>query len=201
MKTIIYTAPEPVKNETEMISEMLSAGADYLYLRRKDADSYYWMAFLEQIPAAHYPKIFTSDFRVLHEMELGGFHFKEDVLKGIEEKDKRENLSMLKSKGILSSRTIRNLSEALLNDGLFDLLLAAPIFESISKPGHFSNWDFEAIKVFLSDNKRRSTLVALGGVEPEKIDLLHLMGVDGVAILGALWRQPERALDLSLIHI
>lgn len=196
MKTIVYTAPESVRNETELISEMLADGADFLYLRRKDADSHYWMAFLEQIPSEYYSRIVTTDFRVLHEMELGGFHFREDVLKNMEEKDLRENLSMLRSKVILSSRTVRNLAELQQNDGQFDLLLAAPVFESISKRGHTANWDFEALKTFLSDKKRQSTIVALGGVEPEKMDMLHLLGFDGVAVLGALWKQPQQAVHV-----
>jgi thiamine-phosphate pyrophosphorylase len=196
MKTIIYTAPESVRNETGMISEMLACGADFLYLRRKDADTHYWMAFLEQIPIEYYPRIFTTDFRVLHEMELGGFHFRDDVLKNIEEKDLRENLSMLRNKVILSSRTVRNLAELQENDGKFDLLLAAPIFESISKPGHTSNWDLAALKMFLSDKNRQSTVVALGGVEPEKLDMLHLLEFDGVAVLGTLWKQPQQAVHV-----
>lgn len=197
MKTIIYTAPEPVSNETELIEGMLGAGADFLFLRRRDTvDSHYWMTFLERIPSAYYPRIFTTDFRVLHEMELGGFHFKGDVLANMEQIDLRENLGMLRKRGISSSRTVRNMEGMELSDGQFDLLLAAPIFKSISKPEHFADWNFEDLKSFLNKKQRQSTVVALGGVEPEKMDILHLLGVDGVAILGALWKQPEYAIDV-----
>ncbi len=195
MKIAIYTAPEGVTHEIEMIAGMLQAGADHLYLRRTGADTHYWMAFLEQIPAAFYPNIFTTDFRVLHEMGLGGFHFQRERLMAMDERDLRENLSMLRANGIASSRTVGSLEELQVSDGLFDVLLLAPMFESISKPGHRNEWDFEALKSYLETRKKTSQIMALGGIGPEKIDMLHLLGVDGCALLGALWNTHENALE------
>lgn len=194
MKIILYTAPEPVANEIEVITTMLSNGVDYLYLRRENRDTYYWSAFVEQIPSAWHDKIICSDFRTLHEMQLGGFHFKADMLKDLEEKDIQENLSMMRKESIRSSRTVRSIKEMKDNDGKFDIFLVAPVFESISKKGHTRAWDFDALKEFLHHRSGSSEIFALGGVDADKVDMLHLLGFDGIALLGAIWHQPDKAL-------
>lgn len=194
MKIILYTAPKPVTNEIEVITTMLSNGVDYLYLRRENRDSHYWSSFVEQIPAEWHDKIICSDFRTLHEMQLGGFHFKAEMLGMMEEKDILENLSMMRKESIRSSRTVRSVEEIKANDGKYDILLVAPIFESISKQGHSKTWDFDALKAYLHHRSGSSEIFALGGVDADKVDMLYLLGFDGMALLGAIWEQPEQAL-------
>jgi thiamine-phosphate pyrophosphorylase len=201
MKCILYTPPSPIDREIELITQMMDAGADYLYLRRDTADDAYWMAYVEQIPMGHAEKIICQQFRVLHEMELGGFHFNGDMLRGMTPADLGENLSMLRLSGRKSSATVRSLADLQALDGKFDILLVAPLFPSISKPGHEQAWDFEALKAYLQERKSATEVFALGGINAEKVDMAHLLGFDGIAILGAVWQQGSDPLrNFKAIH-
>lgn len=201
MKCILYTPPKPVDREIELVTQMMDAGADYLYLRRETADDAYWMAYVEQIPMGHAQKIFCQQFRVLHEMELGGFHFNSEMLRGMSSADLGENLSMLRLSGRKSSATVRSLSELQALDGKFDVLLVAPLFPSISKPGHEQLWDFEALKTYLQGRTSDTEVFALGGIDADKVDMVHLLGFDGIALLGAVWQQGSDPMrNFKAIH-
>ena len=191
MKVILYTAPSTVSNEIETISALMDLGVDYMYLRKENKDEHYWMAFVEQIPFAHSKKIFSDHFRVLHEMELGGYHFSGKKLQEINPSDLNENLVMLRNSEIKSSATVRSFIQLKELDGKFDILLLAPLFESISKPGHALDWNFEELKEYLHNRKSKTEIFALGGIDLDKIDMVHLLGFDGIAVLGAIWNNSE----------
>jgi thiamine monophosphate synthase len=200
MKCILYTPPMPIDNEVEIISTMLDMGADQLYLRRHAADEIYWMAYVEQFPMGHAGKMICQDFRVLHEMDLGGFHFNSQRLQTLAPADLQENLSMLKMLGKKSSATVRSLEALQAYDGKFDILLLAPLFPSISKPGYEQHWDFEALKVYMQKRNSHTEIHGLGGIDADKVDMAHLIGLDGIAVLGAVWEHPSSAL-LTFKHI
>lgn len=174
---------------------MLDAGADYLLIRKPAADEAWLMAFIEQIPFQYADRIFTSHFRALHELSLGGFHFSQHHLEGLSESDLQENLNMLHMAGKKTSRTVRSLEQLKALDGKYDLLLLAPLFESISKAGHRAEWDFEALKVYLQTRESTSEIFALGGISASNVDMVALLGFDGVALLGAVWQDQLNAFE------
>ena len=111
MKKIIYTPEQDQISEIEKIVSMFEMGADYLYLRKPEKDISYWYAYIEQFPYGWESKMITSEFKLLHDLKLGGFHFKRETLNNISEKDLIENLKMLKDSSIKSSVTAHDLSE------------------------------------------------------------------------------------------
>ena len=187
MKIIVYTPESRVEREIELIAGMLSAGADYLYLRRQGEDDAYWMAYAEQLPFADQGKIFTSSFRVLHEMGLDGFHFTGKAIAGLDKQDLVENLKMLEQSGKKSSATVRSLEELQQLDGHLDILLFSPVFESISKPGYRQDRNLEALKDYLQKRTSKTAVFAQGGINFDRIEEVKSLGFDGIALLGALW--------------
>lgn len=196
MKKIIYTPEQDIISEIEKIVSMFEMGADFLYLRKPAKDISYWYPYIEQFPFGWESKMVTTDFKLLHDMSLGGFHFKREILKSLSKNDLSENLKMLKEAKVISSATVHNFEDLEKYDGLFDILLVSPLFESISKKGYLGTWDFEKLKTFLENRKSPSTLlIGQGGICDENITSFLSLGLDGYALLGYLWNSPEVAVQ------
>jgi thiamine-phosphate pyrophosphorylase len=187
MKVALYTPPGVLANETYHLSTMLDM-VDYVFLRKEGIDDVFWDDYVQEIPLVHASKVMTSYYRVLHEYDLGGFHFRSGMLDQMNEAEIWENINMLRNKGKKSSATAHNLEQLKLYNGKFDIVLVAPLFESISKPGHSHVWDFEAIKNILKDKSPKTEVFALGGIDASKVDMVHLLGFDGIALLGSIWK-------------
>lgn len=78
----------------------------------------------------------------------------------------------------------------------FEYAFLSPIFGSISKDGYKSNFNLQDVKSFLDKRKAPSTnkdidgaLIALGGIDEDKIEIANELGFAGVAVLGALWQS------------
>lgn len=80
--------------------------------------------------------------------------------------------------------------------GKAEYAFLAPVFDSISKTGHKSPftdrlYNFLRFDPELHKAIKNKKIIALGGVDEDKIDLLRKTGFYGVAILGALWQAKD----------
>jgi thiamine-phosphate pyrophosphorylase len=102
----------------------------------------------------------------------------------------------------------------------FDYAFLSPIFDSISKAGYKSTFNLDEVKSFLQKRKKyfnqchaersrsillndkkdfsaalemtdRRALIALGGIDENKIEIACELGFEGVAVLGALWTNKN----------
>lgn len=76
------------------------------------------------------------------------------------------------------------------------LAFLSPVFDSISKQGYKSNFSdrmhkFTQLKPELMAAIKGKKIVALGGVDEDKIELLRKVGFAGAAILGAIWENKD----------
>lgn len=196
MKKIIYTPEDAVPGEVEKIVAMLDSGADYLYLRKPEKGIEYWMAYIEQFPFGYESRMITTSYRLLHDLNLGGFHFQREVLKNLSVSDLNENLKMLHSSNKVSSVTAHNMESLKKYDGWVDIILIAPLFDSISKKENHSQWELESLNDYIKTRKDSgSLLIGLGGIDDKKISEVQKAGMDGYALLGYLWNESETAIE------
>lgn len=196
LKKIIYTPEIAVPGEIEKIVSLLESGADYLYLRKPQTGIEYWMTYIEQFPFGYEARMITSSYRLLHDLKLGGFHFQREVLKHLSETDLNENLKMLQLSGKISSVTAHDMESLKRYDGRTDIILIAPLFDSISKKGHHSQWDLNTLRAYIENRSGSgSLLIGQGGVDGKKISILKEAGMDGYALLGYLWNESETAVE------
>ncbi len=81
----------------------------------------------------------------------------------------------------------------------YNYAFLSPIFDSISKKGYKSKFDLKEVKVFLQRHNNCSylrkngkrLLIALGGIDEDKIDTVNDLGFSGIALLGAIWQNKN----------
>ena len=94
----------------------------------------------------------------------------------------------LQTKSLTLSSSFHSMENLRQADGIFDYVFLSPVFDSISKPGYVSSC------VLQVEYKLKTTkVIALGGIQANNISEAKKLGFDGVAALGAIWQDPEKA--------
>ncbi len=196
MHLIIISPPDDFPHEPALVRRMLQRSSATLHLRKPGQTDGQLADYLQQIPAAHHHRIMVHGHRrLLAQFDLKGVHFTEkerrchpEGLRELREERPRCRLSA-------AFHRIEDIPEP---DGRLDYILLSPIFDSISKPGYTAAFDQAALKNFLGHTGHR--VVALGGIDAQRVAVAAALGFKGVAVLGAVWNAcvpVNAALQLS----
>jgi len=204
MKTIIYTPPNNLENEIEIISQLLDNGADYLYIYKPELDDFSLVDFVETIPEKYWKQCISTSLIITKEFDLGGYHFTRDIVQKNELYNEKI-LKWLSETNKISSVTAHSIDELKKYADRFKHVIVSPIFPSISKENHSYDWNYEELRIMISDlriksqiSNLKSQIFAVGGVDETKISTVKNLNFDGIGLLGALWKEPENARSVML---
>jgi thiamine-phosphate pyrophosphorylase len=203
MQTIIYTPANNVENEIEIISQLLDAGADYLYIRKPELDDYSLVDYVEKIPEQYWKKCIATSMIIVKEFNLGGYHFTRDIVQKNELYNDKV-LNWLHTNDKISSVSAHSTEEIEKYAGKFRHVIVSPLFKSISKDNHQYDWDCNDLRLTINDvrlksqisseaSELKSQIFAVGGIDLSKIETVKNLNFDGVGLLGALWKDPGNA--------
>ena len=181
MRIVVITAPSFVTGEAETIRRLLDGGIDRIHLRKPASEEAAMRRLIESLPAELYPRLSLHDHLSLAvEYGLGGVH-----LNG-------RNPEPPQGFPGLVSRSCHSLAELEACAPTTDYRFLSPIFDSISKSGYRAAFDEESLRGAALRGVIDTQTCALGGVEPERLPLLHALGFGGAALLGCIWRDTSR---------
>ncbi|HEY4800864.1 MAG TPA: thiamine phosphate synthase [Bacteroidia bacterium] len=69
----------------------------------------------------------------------------------------------------------------------YDLAFLSPVFDSISKKGYKSNFNLSEMK----EKIKGKNIIALGGIDEDKLEICRQLGFAGVAVCGAIWESKN----------
>jgi len=192
---LVITHADHLPGETECWKELLSAGADAILLRKPGWTEDDYVSLLERTDPACYSRILIAQYCLLQQRYgLLGAHFSEHL----RDSTPPQWLEALRSEGCLLSTGIHHSGALPAMTAHWDLLLLSPVFDSISKPGYkgqvpegFRLGDSGQLAV----GSRQSRVLALGGVDQGNAAMAKQMGFDGIALLGAVWQDPRKAVE------
>lgn len=173
-KLIVITTPSFFPDEAALLTRLFEAGMTRLHIRKPGSRREELERLLDAIPAAYYPRVALHDWLdIAAERGLGGIHLN------------RRNPEAPAAFAGTVSRSCHSLAEVEAYKPSCDYLFLSPIFPSISKEGYGSGFSLEELRAAhgVIDGK----VIALGGIDPERIRQLSDLPFGGVAVLGALW--------------
>ncbi|MFY9153100.1 MAG: thiamine phosphate synthase [Prolixibacteraceae bacterium] len=173
---ILISNPAPVKDEHEIISQIFEEGLEVFHLRKKEFQENEMRAFIENIPEKYRGRIVLhSHYHLAAEYGLKGIH----VPAVYEGKATVGTLSV----------SFHSPEEIQKSELQFDYGFLSPVFDSISKEGYKSRFNPDELKLFLKDRKEK--IIALGGMDEDKIEIVKKLGFSGIALLGAVWQNEN----------
>ncbi|TDO24462.1 thiamine phosphate synthase [Pedobacter duraquae] len=188
MKLIVITAPWVVAQEAQLINALFDAGMSCLHLRKPNWNVDQFDKLLRDVTPAFYQYIVLHQHHVLvDELKLKGVHYPEYQRL----KTPPALISEHRKQGLTVSTSIHNIT-SLADTSAFDYVFFGPVFNSISK-SDYNALPIEAVKDL--PKGQGPEIIALGGINLDNLSGALEIGFDGVAVLGHLWMEPEKALE------
>lgn len=197
MQLILISPPKMHTNELDLLHQCFNLGLKCYHLR-KPAFSLNDMAeYLREIDEKYINKVVLHSHHQLKEdFNLKGIHFREPDRKQFLRKLKAEQegftQELQQSQKLTLSSSIHSLEDLKTESDYFDYVFLSPVFESISKQGYKPKikWEVSTIK-----EEVKPQLIALGGIEEDKILEVKKLGFEGVAVLGAVWKEKQHMIE------
>ncbi len=179
-KTIVISRPEIFEGEGRMIEALIEEGIDYVHIRKPEASEEEVRRLIETISEEKRERLCVHyHHRAAKETGAGGVHLSgrcREVIKGWTGR---------------VSASCHSLAEAAEMKERCDYVFLSPIYDSISKEGYSSAYSREVLREGVRTGKIDRKVVALGGIDIEKIEEARETGFGGAALLGAIWKDAE----------
>lgn len=188
MKCIVLTPEYSLHNEPLLISKMIEAGVYRVHVRKPAMSLSRLRDYLLKIPADMYQRLSLHDHhRLAVDMNIGGIHLNS------------RNPKPLEGFTGTISRSTHTLAELRDNTTACDYLFLSPIYDSISKAGYNSNFDYNTLVEAHNQSIITYKTIALGGIKPQHLDQLQDLGFGGAAFLGYVWNSDSPIARINTI--
>ena len=194
MKTIVISKPNYTNDEYEIVGRLFEAGLEIFHLRKPKYTKKEIIRFLEVIPFMHRNRVVLhSHFELCEEYSLKGIHTSDrklSLLKRLKKLPRKKKPEDKVGPSFHKSKSVHSLTELKKNRQNLDYIFLSPIYNSISKrryKGKFS--DREKLTSTIAKTKHK--VIALGGIDSDKIAEVQSMGFAGVGLLGSIWKADD----------
>jgi thiamine-phosphate pyrophosphorylase len=194
MMIILISPPTLIPQETQIVEQLFEKGLDTFHLRKPEWTQQALEDYLDKIcPTYHSRIVLHQHHSLIEKYVLKGIHFKEADRKAAKNTPSSEPYKSL-SKKLTFSTSIHQEEDLYTLEDIFDYVFISPLFESISKEGYTPRrvWDMNLIKPYLQHNAK---LIGLGGIDASNLAQVRDWGFDGIALLGAIWQEPDKAVE------
>lgn len=187
---IVITTPDWFSDEAHYCNSLFSNGLRILHLRKPNATEEELSHFIEKIDPRYRGRIVLhSHYGLVKRYALKGVHLKMSSV-GLF-KDYADACSV--------SVSCHSYEEILSLPFQPAYVFLSPLFESVSKVGYFSDYQFFDKSKLEEVHRRGISVIALGGITSDKVPLCRDFGFDGVAVIGSVWSHPEMAVAQYLL--
>ena len=178
MKLIVISYPESIPGEAVLINQLFKMGMEHFHLRKPKWSEQQVEQLINQILPEFRSRLVIHDhFNLAKKHHLGGIHFT-----GRTKHQINDWLSFCGTKSISCHSTdeLSKLPEKI------DYAFLSPLFPSISKKGYSGDFKIQELSNFLASIPKLQ-VIALGGIQEDKISICQQIGFTGVAVLGSIW--------------
>jgi thiamine-phosphate pyrophosphorylase len=199
MKIFIISDPDNIPKEHELINALLEEGLEYFHLRKPSFTETEMASFLKEIKPKFLKRIsIHSHYKLIEKYNLRGIHLTNKYLEAISEVELRNIFKVAGKKNLQLSTSLHSIGE--MKDLKYNYIFLSPVFDSISKADYKSTLDHKVLKEFIKNLKsarNRPEIIALGGIEENKIENIFEMGFDGCALMGCIWNKFKESRNVS----
>ncbi|RKO72810.1 thiamine phosphate synthase [Sphingobacterium puteale] len=179
---IALTAAEEVAPEMDIIHHLFEQGLDLLHLRKYHFTDEQMYRYVESIDATYRDRLVLHSHPQLSDaLQIGRIHFNEH--------HRQSGLFDRHHFGNIYSTSVHHISQFNALDTRWNYAFLSPLFPSISKIGYGRE------NALLNQLPLRSNfdvrLIGLGGIAAANCLLPFRAGANGIALLGALWQDPD----------
>jgi thiamine-phosphate pyrophosphorylase len=191
LKLIVISSPEGFEGEIKIVHELFELGMRHFHLRKPKFSTEQLKQYLDRINKKYRDRIIIhSHHELCISYKLRGIHLTRKHLKNsfLQSWFRMKYIKMRKP-GVEVTAGMHTIGSMKRKNPGYNYVFLSPVFNSISKIGYRSTFNEESLISGLA--KSNYEVIAMGGVDEDKIEKARAMGFDGVAILGGLWKSAE----------
>jgi thiamine-phosphate pyrophosphorylase len=177
-----------IKPDISPLNNLFAAGLDLLYLRTNAGNSIAWGGILNDLKSEFQGKVIVP-------ASAGEAVGSCQAILHVKEAERNGNQPKMILPNRVYSTSVHHLPDVLDLPPCFRYVFYSPVFESISKPGYRPEFDLLTVKRTierLKENKEELPLIiGLGGVKAGNIKQVRETGLNGAALMGALWQAAD----------
>lgn len=193
MILIAVSSSNRSKSEVSEVIKLFQNGLDFFHVWKPKFSTKQMDQYISMFPPQYHSRIVLhSKYDLAIKYDLKGIHL-----------GKREmrnpirtwfTLFMLRRKksNIEISTTHKSLSTLAKDKRNYSYVFFSPVFESISKKGYRSNYSHDQIRQAI--NQSQTKVIGFGGINVDNIETAISIGFNGIAILGAFWKEGVNTL-------
>ena len=186
---IVISSPSMIEEEATHINALFEAGMTLFHLRKPDAAKEEIRELLKKIEPRYHHQIALHQYHELaEEFKIERLHFTKEK----RDQTNEEVLIKLKEGNYILSTSIHTIEEYKNISPKFEYIFFGPVFNSISKQGYKAAVTADFVFPVEYD---RPKVIALGGIENNNIQQVVKMNFKGIAVLGMIWRKPEKCVE------
>jgi thiamine-phosphate pyrophosphorylase len=198
VQTIVVSPQSSHKEEVETIIALFEAGLDVYHIRKPKYSRARLEKYLTKFPEKYRDKmVIHTNHTLALKYKLKGIHLtrrhrKNEFITSL----KIKYLKFFKS-DLTISASFHKLANLYEESNEFDYVFLSPVFDSISKSGYQSGFNFHSLKAAMLNTQCK--VVAIGGIELDKIDKIADLHFYGIALVGSIWMSPDPVKEFKLI--
>jgi thiamine-phosphate pyrophosphorylase len=189
MKLVVISPEAERTDELAVLDELFAAGLERYHVRKPAWSRAELELWLREVSTKWRSRlVLHQHHELVAEFGLGGIHFRDSRITGQPHRD------------VLTSRSCHDVPTLRRALGHYDSVFIGPIFPSLSKPGYgprdaTTHVEISALLASRTIAERRTSVLALGGITPQRMPEVRALGFDGIAAIGAVWSaaNPVRA--------
>lgn len=185
MRLIVFSCADVLRNEAKQINSLFDAGMQRFHFRKPTVELKDWRSIIAEINPEYRNKIVIHNhFELMEEFELYGKHLKSTKEGAYQE---------------FTSAACHSCEELDLKKEVQDYVFLSPVFNSISKSGYTSSFDFTTLQSCLNQFSSKQ-VIALGGITIDNLQEVKSLGFDGAAVLGTIWNSSNPEKQFKQMH-
>lgn len=194
LKLLVLSSAKDDPSEPMFISQFLEHGLDVFHLRKPDFSAKKIEDYIQQIPRRFWGNIVIhSHFHLAKKYNLLGIHPGKSKRRSWWFRNIRLPLLRFFNPRLQITTSFYHLSSLYEEKFPYDYVFLSPIFDSISKSGYQSGFSHYNLPAAI--NKSQYKVMALGGIELDKLEFVKKCHFAGVVLSGVLW-QNENKLEI-----
>lgn len=179
---ILISAENKLLDEEGVIKTFVKYDSHFFHLRRYKESEDEVVQVLNSFSEIERKQMVLSHHHFLaSEFGINRLHFSEKDRVEIGD----EKLEKLHSLGFILSTSVHTVEDFEKLNSVFEYAFLSPVFDSISKS------NYKAVSFDLNGVRKDIKLIALGGITVDNYNDALILGFDGVAFLGGVWKQEN----------
>lgn len=198
MRIVLISSPGRNQGEAELVTEMFKIGLDYFHLKKPNYSISRAENYIQRIPEEYHPRIFIhNNYSLVTKYKLAGIHLNKKSKKPDWYQKLRIAYYRSRRPDLKVTASYSKLSNLHFDPPIYEHCFLSPIFESISESNYQPAFQDRGLMEALK--KSQNPIIALGGVEFDKIQKVAELGFHGIGLLGVIWNDSHPILAFKEI--